>query len=95
MNIDEKTRETLRKKFDLCYLMAQECLSFAKYQSFLELESRHGVDLGTAYRTDVSAKSFTHYIAESQRQQFLSFMCDFLMDFKLMQGILKINLSMM
>ena len=35
-----------------------------------ELEERHGVDLGFAYKTDVSAKTFTHYIAESQRQSF-------------------------
>ena len=53
-------------------VMAQECMSFTKYSTFLELESRHSVDMGPAYSTGVSAKSFTHYIAESQRQNFLS-----------------------
>ena len=36
-----------------------------------ELEERHGVDLGQSYKTKDSAKNFTHYIAESQRQQFI------------------------
>lgn len=32
---------------------------------------KYGVDLGFAYKTEVSAKTFTRYIAESQRQNFL------------------------
>lgn len=36
-----------------------------------ELETRHGVDLGTAYKTKDSAKNFTHYIAEAQRHGFM------------------------
>ena len=74
MNIDEKTKERVKKKFDVCYVMAKELLSFTKYPSLHELEMSHGVDLGPAYKTDVSAKSFTHYIAESQRQKLFSLM---------------------
>ena len=68
MNIDEKIMERVKKKFDVCYVMAKECLSFTKYP---ELEMSHRVDLGPAY---VSAKAFTHYIAESQRQKLFSLM---------------------
>ena len=64
MNIDEKTTERM-KKFMCHGMAAKECLSFTKYPSLHELEMRHGVDLGPAYKTDVSAKSFTHYIADS------------------------------
>ena len=70
MNIDERTKQRLKRKFDVCYVMAREGMSFSKYSTLLELESRHGVDLGPAYGNDVSAKSFTHYIAENQRQKF-------------------------
>ncbi len=31
----------------------------------------HEVDIGVAYRNDVSARTFVHYIAQSQRQNFL------------------------
>ena len=43
--------------------------SFSKYPALLELEARHGVDLGFAYYAD-SAISFTGYIASSQRKAF-------------------------
>ena len=38
----------------------------------MELEERHGVDVGFAYRTKDSAKVFTHYIAENQHQYFFA-----------------------
>ena len=46
-------------------------MAFRKFPTLHELESRHGVDLGPAYRTKDSAKNFTHYIAEAQRQTFM------------------------
>ena len=51
-------------------MMAKENITFRKYPVIHALESHHGVDLGQAYATKDSAKSFTHYIAESQRQEF-------------------------
>ena len=56
--------------FDLCFMMAKESVAFANYPSLLELEKRHGVDLGHAYTTADSAKLFTGFIAKSQRQSF-------------------------
>ena len=49
--------------------MAREKLSFRKFPAFCELETRHGINLGSAYKTETSAKTFTHFIAESQRQE--------------------------
>ena len=63
------TKERLKKKFDIYFLLAK---AFLKYPAILELEEHHGVDDGFAYRTKNSAKIFTHYIAESQRQCFLA-----------------------
>jgi len=44
---------------------------FVKYPAIVKLESRHGVNLGPAYRTPDSAKVFTSCIAESFHQGFL------------------------
>ena len=71
MNMDAATKERMKRKFDICYVMAKEGMAFSKYPALYDLESRHDDDLGIAYKNDVSAKSFTHYIAQSQRQHFL------------------------
>ena len=64
--IDAITQERLKKKFDVCYLLAKENMAFVKYPAILELEERHGVDVGFAYRTKDSAKSiYSLYSRES------------------------------
>jgi len=83
--LSDVDRARMRKKFDVCYVMAKEGIAFEKFVPLCELESRHGVELGHAYRTAPSAKLFSHYIAQAQRQQFLKFLCEnnfysFLMD---------------
>ena len=66
MNMDASARERMKCKFDICYVMAKEGIEFSKYPV-----SRHDVDLGVAYKNDVSAKSFTHFIAQSQCDHFV------------------------
>ena len=61
---DDPERTRMRRKFDVCYLMAKECIAFEKYASLCELEAHHKVDLGHTYRTALSARLFTHYIAQ-------------------------------
>ena len=58
----------MKKKFNICYVKAK---GFRKYPALHELEECHGVDLDFVYKTNVSAQTFTHYIAESQCQSFL------------------------
>ena len=60
------------QKFDIAYFVAFEQLSFTKYSGLCELETRHGVDLGSAYFHNNACMEFTHYIAESIRQDLLS-----------------------
>ena len=64
-SMDATTRERTARKFDICFVMAKESLPFTKYPALLALEQRHGVDLGTAYLTQDSAKVFTAFIAKS------------------------------
>ena len=71
LTMDEAVKKRMKKKFDICYLLAKEGIAFHKYPALHDLEARHGVDLGFAYKTKDSAKTFTHYIAKSQRQAFL------------------------
>jgi len=63
MKVDAQSHECQRHKFDLSFTMAKEEF---KYSPLYQLESRHTVDMGTAYNNDVSCRNFTHFIAESQ-----------------------------
>ena len=63
---DEKVR--LRHKFDIVWL-ALEKISFWKFRHVCELETRHIVNIGTMYTTEIAAKSFTGYIAQAQRNK--------------------------
>ena len=70
LTMDDAVKERMKKKFDISYVLAKESMPFTKFPAFHELEQRHGVDLGQAYQIRESARTFVHYIAESQRQQF-------------------------
>ena len=59
-------RGKMRWKFDLAVQLDKVGITFEKYPMLYELEARHDVDLGPAYKTAPSAKLFTHYITESQ-----------------------------
>ena len=69
--LDDETRRIIKLKFDVCYLMAKENIPFVNYPALLELEARHGINLGFAYSTPVSAQSFTSYIAQTPRAAFV------------------------
>ena len=73
MKLDATARERLHRKLDLCFVLAKEGIPFTKYVPFYQLEVRHEVDLGLLYTNDVAAKSFTHYIAESQQKSYTDF----------------------
>ena len=70
--------------------------STIKYPPFHALEKRHEVDLGSGYMWPDSAKLFTHFIAESQRQVVLHSLSEckfsFLMDGSTDSGNLEVEL---
>ena len=70
--LSEGERERLKVKFDIAYFVAMEKLAFTKYPKICELEARHGVNVGSMYRNDVSGREFVHYIAEAKRKEILS-----------------------
>jgi len=70
--MDKALEKKMGKKFDICFALAKENLAFRKYPAIHELEIRHGVELGQSYVTKDSARSFTNFIAETQRKAFFS-----------------------
>ena len=73
MKLDATACERLRRKLDLCFVLAKEGIPLTRYVPFHQLKVQHEVDLGLSYTNDVAAKSFTHYIAESQRKSHADF----------------------
>ena len=61
-SMDPAVRERVKKKFDISFVLAKEHIPFTKYPAIHQLEERHGVDLGVAYKNRDSAQNFTHYI---------------------------------
>ena len=71
-SIDDESRERMAKEFDLWFMIVKGSLLFTKYPVLLELESCHGVDLGSAYRMPDSANISSSYTSKSQCQTFLN-----------------------
>ena len=69
--MSEGDRQTLGVKFDIAHFVAIQQLAFTNYPALCELEAKHGVDVGTAYRNQNAGKTFCHFIAESRRQQLI------------------------
>ena len=53
-----------KTKFKVAYFVAKEELPLSKYPQLLNLEEKHGVDLGKAYRSDKSCNMFIAHIGE-------------------------------
>ena len=44
-------KKSLRKLFEISFVIAKESIAFTKYEVLHELECHHGVDLGQAYKS--------------------------------------------
>ena len=53
-----------KSKFEVAYFVAKEELPLSKYPQVLNLEEKHGVDLGKAYHSDKSCNMFIANIGE-------------------------------
>ena len=67
--LSDDERGKLRFKFDIAHFVAIEKLPFIKYPQICELESHHGVNLGTSYTNEYAGREMIHFIAESRRQE--------------------------
>ena len=67
LRMDDSEKEKLKRKFEICYILAEEGITFFKYPTFHALAESQGVDIGSSYKGADCAKTFTHFIAESQQ----------------------------
>ena len=84
--LDDREKEKIKRKFEICYVLAREGIAFLKYPPFHALAESQGVELGSSYKRADCAKTFTHFIAESQRQNFLHFLPVYHQSFQLFDG---------
>ena len=66
--VSESDRDTLRVKFDIAHFVSTQRLAFTNYPALCQLEAKHGVVVGSAYRNQNAGKTFCHFIAESRRK---------------------------
>lgn len=55
-------KQKVKKLFDIAYVFAKEEIAFRKFQAFVSLEKRHGVEFVNAYATNEKCKEFTECI---------------------------------
>ena len=60
--LDIEGQAQMKRKFELCFMMAKESIAFNKHPGLLQLQQRHSVDMGHAYSTVTSVKSFTGFM---------------------------------
>ena len=65
--MDACAEETIKKKFDVAYMLAKEGMAFHKMKPICQLLEREGVDLGGGYKNDLACSTFIDYIAREMR----------------------------
>ena len=65
--MNSHAEETLKRKFDVAYMLAKEGIAFNKIMPVCELMEHHKVDLGTGYKNTMACSTFVDYIARDMR----------------------------
>ena len=60
----QKDSEKTKKKFETMYFVVKEELPITKFSKILELEERHGVELGNAYHNSMSGSIMIDFIGK-------------------------------
>ena len=63
--MNKKDLELTKTKFETAYFIAKEELPLLKYPKLLQLEERHGVEIGLSYRNENTGGLFIDVISES------------------------------
>ena len=70
--MDDHARASLKRKFDVAYMIVKEKLTVTKMKPLCEVEERHGVDLGQGYKNDRACSAFIEFIAREQRKKLMA-----------------------
>ena len=71
-SLSETAKVSIKKKFDIAYVMAKENFAFTKMTSLCELEERNGTNLGSGYKNDHSCATFIEFIARELAESLIS-----------------------
>ena len=66
VSMNATTKEGIRRKFDIAYVMAKKNLTFTKMPSICDLEERHSVDLCAGYKNIQACSMFMKFIEHDQ-----------------------------
>ena len=69
---DDTTRERMKHKFDIAYMIAKEICPFTKMKAMCELEEWHGAELGQGFKNDHACATFIEFIAHEQQEQLMA-----------------------
>jgi hypothetical protein len=58
----------LMLKFKTVHYLGKKGRPFTDYETICELDEAKGLNIGTQYRNDKAAATFSHYIAEAERE---------------------------
>ena len=56
--MDEETRQKLKRKFEISYMMVKENIAFKKMRPLCNMEECHRIEIGASYRNDHGCASF-------------------------------------
>ena len=66
--MDEATRQKLKRKFKISYMMVKENLAFKKMKPLCDMEKHHGVEIGASDRNDHGCASFVDFTASDLKE---------------------------
>jgi len=67
-SMHEATRQKLKRKFEISYMMVKENLAFKKVKPLSDIEERHGVEIGASYHNDHGCASFVDSVASDFKE---------------------------
>jgi len=67
-SMDKATRQKLKRKFEISYMMVKENIAFKKMKPLWDMEERHRVEIGASYRNDHGCASFVDSIASDFKE---------------------------
>ena len=68
-SMDDTTRQQMKHRFDVAYMIVKENLMFTKMKAVCELEERYDAELGQSYKNDCTCAVFIEFIVCKQQQQ--------------------------
>lgn len=71
-SVSGETKDRVEKLVDIAYVLAQEEIAFNKFPKLVELEKRHGVEIGETYATVPKCEEFTSCIATTLKNELIN-----------------------